>query len=63
MSDVSVGAHKQPVFELLGMNVAWQTMVVRKVRKMVMISEIVEDTTYKTSNKKIRIFDHEKNVV
>ena len=41
-------------------NVAWQTVDVRKARKIVMKSKIVLNTTYKT-HIKMRIFDHEKN--
>ena len=41
-------------------NVAWQTVDVRKTGKIVMKSEIVSNTTYKTHTNKIRIFDHEK---
>ena len=43
-------------------NVAWQTVDVRKTGKIVMKSEIVSNTTYKTHIKNIRIFDHEKNL-
>ena len=43
------------------LNVAWQTVDVRKACKMVMVSEIVLNTTYKTRIKNFRLFDHEKN--
>ena len=43
-------------------NVAWQTVHVRKARKIVMKSEIVPNTTYKTHVKNVRIFDHEDNL-
>ena len=42
-------------------NVAWQPAFVGKARKVVMKSEIVLNTTYKTHIKNARIFDHEKN--
>ena len=42
-------------------NVAWQTVDVRKARKIVMKSDIVLNTAYKTHIKNGRIFDHEKN--
>ena len=41
-------------------NVAWQTVDVRKARKIVMKSEILPNTTYKTHIKK-RSHEHEKN--
>ena len=41
-------------------NVAWQMIDVRKAHKIVMKSEIVSNTTYKTQIKNVRIFDHEK---
>ena len=41
-------------------NVSWQTVVVRKARKMVMKSDIVYNTTYKMHIKKFRIFYHKK---
>ena len=41
-------------------NVTLQTVDVRKARKIVMKSEIVLNTTYKTHIKHVRIFDHEK---
>ena len=41
-------------------NVASQTVDVRKARKIVMKSDIVLDTTYKTHIINVRIFDHEK---
>ena len=44
------------------LNVAWQTVDVRKTRKIVMKREIVLNTTYKTYIKYIRIFDHEKHL-
>ena len=43
-------------------NVASQTVDVRKARKIVMKSDIVINTTYKTHIKNFRIFDHEKNL-
>ena len=43
-------------------NVAWQTADIRKARKIVMKSEIVFNTTYKTHIKNVRIFDHDKNL-
>ena len=42
-------------------NVVWQTVDVRKARKIVKKSEIVSNTTYKTHIKNVCIFDHEKN--
>ena len=44
------------------LNVAWQTVDVRKACKIVMKSEIVSNTTYKTHIKNFRIFDNEKNL-
>ena len=41
-------------------NVTWQTVDVNKARNIVMKSEIVFNTTYKTHIKNVRIFDHEK---
>ena len=41
-------------------NVTWQTVDVRKARKIVMKSEIVLNKTYKRQIKNVRIFDHEK---
>ena len=38
-------------------NVTWQTVDVRKARKIVMKSEIVLNTTNKTHIKNVRIFD------
>ena len=38
--------------------VTWQTVDVRKARKIVMKSEIVLNTTYKTDIKNLRICDH-----
>ena len=43
-------------------NVAWQTVDVRKAREIVMKSDIVLSTTYKTHIKNVRIFLHEKNL-
>ena len=43
-------------------NVAWQTVDVRKARKIVMKREIVFNTTYKTHIKNVLIFDHEKHL-
>ena len=43
-------------------NVAWPTVDERKARKIVMISDIVLNTTYKTHIKNVRIYDHEKNL-
>ena len=43
-------------------NVASQTMDVRKSHKIVIESEIVKNTTYKTHIKNVRIFDHEKDL-
>ena len=43
-------------------DVAWQTVDVRKARKIVMKSEIVSNTTFKTHIKNVRIFDHEKHL-
>ena len=40
-------------------NVAWQAVGVRKARNIVMKSEIVSNTTYKTYIKNVRVFDHE----
>ena len=42
-------------------NVAWQSVDVRKTRKIVKKSEIVSNTTYKTHIKNVQVFDHEKN--
>ena len=44
------------------LNVAWQTVDVRKARKMVMKIEIMYSTTYKTLMKNFRIFYQEKNL-
>ena len=44
------------------LNVAWQTVDARKACKIVMKSEIVLNTTYKTHIEKVRIFDHEKHL-
>ena len=41
-------------------NVTWQTVDVRKARKIVMKSEMVLNTTYKTHIKNMRIFEHEE---
>ena len=43
-------------------NVTWQTVDVRKARKIVMKSEIVLNTTYKTHIENVRLFDHEKKL-
>ena len=43
-------------------NVMWQTVDVRKALKIVMKSEIVLNTTFKTHIKNMRIFDNEKNL-
>ena len=43
------------------LNVAWQTVDVRKACKMVMKIESVYNTTYNTHIKNFRTFDHEKN--
>ena len=43
-------------------NVTWQTVDVRKARKIVMKSEIVLNTTYKTHIKNVHIFDDEKRL-
>ena len=43
----------------LSFNVTWQTVDVRKARQIVMKSEIVLNTTYKTHIKNVRIVDHE----
>ena len=40
-------------------NVTWQTVDVRKARKIVMKREIVLNTIYKTHVKNVCIFDHE----
>ena len=44
------------------LNVAWQTLNVRKAHTMVMKGETVcfDHTTYKTHIKNVCIFDHEK---
>ena len=44
------------------LNVAWQTLDVRKARQKVMKIEIVYNTTYKTHIKNVRIIDHENNL-
>ena len=44
-------------------NVALQIEDVRKAHKMVMKSEIVYNTTYKTLIKNFRIFDYEKKSI
>ena len=44
------------------LNVAWKTVGVRKARKIVMKSEIVSNTTYKTHIKTFRMFDLEKKL-
>ena len=44
------------------LNVTWQTVDVRKARKIVMKSETESNTTYKTHIKNFGIFDHEKNL-
>ena len=43
-------------------NVAWKTVDVRKARKIVMKSDIVESTTYKKHIKNVRILYHDKNL-
>ena len=42
--------------------VAWQTADVRKAHKIVMKSEIVFNTTYKSHIINVGIFDHEKKL-
>ena len=44
------------------LNVAWQTVNVRKAHKFVMKNDIVSNTTYKTHIKGVHIFDHEKKI-
>ena len=43
-------------------NVGWQTVGVRKEHKIVMKSDFVWDTAYKTHIKDVHIFYHENNL-
>ena len=56
---VNMGRRARDLHDFL--NVAWQTVDVRKARKIVMKSEIVLNTTYRKRIKNVRIFDQEKN--
>ena len=44
------------------LNVSLQTVDVRKARKMVMKSEIMQNTTNKTHINSFRVVDHEKKI-
>ena len=44
------------------LNVAWQTVDIRKAGKNIMKSEIMSNTTYKTHMKNVRVFDQEKQI-